>query len=306
MNRTLTYILLVTLFISCKGKSEADSAVPEPTVTPVTVTTIDNQPMEESVTLNATSTFLQKWIVRANATGYLKSANVQLNKMVGRGQTLYTVRTKEAESIGNTINILDSSFRFTGVNSIRANGSGFVSQIDKQPGDYVQDGDQLAVITDTRSFVFLLNMPYELRPFIMNKKLLELVLPDGETLIGVIGGGMPSMDAGSQTQSIVLRVNTSHSIPENLIATVKVIKSAKTISNSLPKSAVLADETQTEFWVMKMLNDSIAVKTPVKKGIETNDRIEILAPQFSIDDKILTSGNFGLSDTAKVKIVTAK
>jgi uncharacterized NAD(P)/FAD-binding protein YdhS len=91
-----------------------------------------------------------------------------------------------------------------------------------------------------------------------------------------------------------------------LIATVKVIKSAKTISNSLPKSAVLADETQTEFWVMKMLNDSIAVKTPVKKGIETNDRIEILAPQFSIDDKILTSGNFGLSDTAKVKIVTAK
>ena len=306
MNRTLTYILLVILFISCKGKSEADAAVQEPTVTPVTVTTIDNQPMEESVTLNATSTFLQKWIVRANATGYLKSANVQLNKIVGRGQTLYTVKTKEAESIGNSINILDSGFRFSGVNSIRANGSGFVSQIDKQPGDYVQDGDQLAVITDTRSFVFLLNMPYELRPFIMNKKSLELVLPDGETLIGVIGGGMPSMDAGSQTQSIVLRVNTSHPIPENLIATVKVIKSAKTISNSLPKSAVLADETQTEFWVMKMLNDSIAVKTPVKKGIETNDRIEILAPQFSIDDKILTSGNFGLSDTAKVKIIAGK
>lgn len=303
MNRILNYILLLTLFISCKGKSEADVGLPEPTVTPVTVTTIDNQPMEESVTLNATSTFLQKWIVRANATGYLKSANVQLNKMVGRGQTLYTVKTKEAESIGNSINILDSGFRFSGVNSIRANGSGFVSQIDKQPGDYVQDGDQLAVITDTRSFVFLLNMPYELRPYIMDKKSLELLLPDGEKLIGTIGSGMPSMDAGSQTQSIVLRVNASHPIPENLIATVKVIKSAKAMSNSLPKSAVLADETQTEFWVMKMLNDSTAVKTPVKKGIETNDRIEILAPQFSVDDKILTSGNFGLSDTAKVKLV---
>ena len=306
MSRILNYILLITMFVSCKGKSEADEAVPEPTVTPVTVTTIDSQPMEESIELNATSTFLQKWIVRANATGYLKSANVQLNRMVGRGQTLYTVKTKEAESIGNSINLLDSGFRFSGVNSIRANGSGFVSQIDKQPGDYVQDGDQLAVITDTRSFVFLLNMPYELRPFIMNKKSLELVLPDGEKLIGVMGGGMPSMDPGSQTQSIILRVNASHAIPENLIATVKVIKSAKTISNSLPKAAVLADETQTEFWVMKMLNDSIAVKTPVKKGIETNDRIEILAPQFSINDKVLISGNFGLSDTAKVKIVTAK
>ncbi len=307
MKNIFSYILLIALFVSCKGKEEGTAAeLPAEVSTPVTITTIGNQAMEESVVLNATSTFLQKWIVKANATGYLKTANVQLNKMVGRGQTLYTVKTKEAESIGNTINILDSSFRFSGVNSIRANGSGFISQIDKQPGDYVQDGDQLAVITDTRSFVFLLNMPYELRPFIMDKKALELLLPDGEMLIGTISGSMPSMDPGSQTQSIILRVNSSHAIPENLIATVKIVKSSKASSNSLPKSAVLADETQTEFWVMKMLNDSIAIKTPVKKGIETNDRIEIIAPLFSIEDKILISGNFGLSDSAKVKIITGK
>jgi multidrug efflux pump subunit AcrA (membrane-fusion protein) len=234
----------------------------------------------------------------------LKTANVQLNKMVSRGQTLYTVKTKEAESIGNTINILDSSFRFTGVNSIKANGSGFISQIDKQTGDYVQDGDQLAVITDTRSFVFLLNMPYELRPYIINKKSLELVLPDGEKLIGTISGTQPTMDPGSQTQSIILKVNSSHAIPENLIATVTISKSSKSNTYSLPKSAVLADETQTAFWVMKMMNDSIAAKTPVKKGIETNERIEILAPVFSAADRILVTGNFGLNDTAKVKIVS--
>lgn len=305
MNKYFAYFLLMLTIISCKGKdAAATEEVPE-VITPVTVTAINNEPMEESVELNATSTFLQKWVVRANATGYLKMANVQLNKMVGRGQTLYSVKTKEAESIGNTINILDSSFRFTGVNSIRANGSGFISQIDKQAGDYVQDGDQLAVITDTRSFVFLLNMPYELRPFIINKKSLNLVLPDGEILVGTINGSMPSMDPGSQTQSIILKVNSNHSIPENLIATVKVVKADKINSYSLPKSAVLADETQTEFWVMKMINDSTAVKTPVKKGIETNDRIEIVAPVFSATDKILVSGNFGLSDTARVNIVSS-
>ena len=307
MNRIPSFFLGMALLISCNSKDDAakEGAAAE-VITPVTVTTISSEPMEEAVTLNATSTFLQKWVVRANATGYLKSANVQLNKMVGRGQTLYSVKTKEAESIGNTINILDSSFRFTGVNSIRANGSGFISQIDKQAGDYVQDGDQLAVITDTRSFVFLLNMPYELRPYIIDKKSLELILPDGEKLTGTISGSMPSMDPGSQTQSIILRVNSSHSIPENLIATVKVTKSAKATGSSLPKSAVLADETQTEFWVMKMLNDSLAVKTPVKKGIETNDRIEIVAPIFSAADKILVSGNFGLGDTAKVKIIKSE
>lgn len=304
MNKLFACLLLSTILISCKGKEEAAAEETPEVSTPVTVTTVSNEPMEESVELNATSAFLQKWIVRANATGYLKTANVQLNKMVSRGQTLYTVKTKEAESIGNTINILDSSFRFTGVNSIKANGSGFISQIDKQTGDYVQDGDQLAVITDTRSFVFLLNMPYELRPYIINKRSLELVLPDGEKLIGTISGTQPTMDPGSQTQSIILKVNSSHAIPENLIATVTIAKSSKSNTYSLPKSAVLADETQTAFWVMKMMNDSIAAKTPVKKGIETNDRIEILAPVFSATDRILMTGNFGLNDTAKVKIVS--
>ena len=306
MNKFLSYFLWVTVFVSCRGKDDAATEETPEASTPVTVTAISNEPMEESVELNATSAFLQKWVVKANATGYLQSANVQLNKQVSRGQTLYTVKTKEAQSIGNSINILDSSFRFTGINSIRANGSGFISQIDKQAGDYVQDGDQLTVITDTKSFVFLLNMPYELRPFIINKKSLELALPDGEKLVAVISGNMPTMDPGSQTQSIILRINSNHAIPENLIAKVKVVKSSKVNSYSLPKSAILTDETQTEFWLMKMLNDSVAVKVPVKKGIETKDRVEILSPLFSGDDKILISGNYGLSDTAKVKIITGQ
>jgi hypothetical protein len=228
---------------------------------------------------------------------------VQLNKQVSSGQLLYTVKTKEAQSIGNSISILDSTFKFSGINNIKANGSGFISQINHQSGDYVQDGDQLAVITDTKSFVFLLDMPYELRPFVMNKKSLEMVLPDGEKLVGTISGNMPTMDAGSQTQSIILKVNSSHALPENLIAKVRVVKSFKGNANSLPKGAVLTDETQSEFWVMRLINDSVAAKTPITKGLETGERVEVLSPVFSAKDKILLTGNYGLSDTANVQIV---
>lgn len=297
------YSLLLVLLITCKTRDEkTDEASAEPK-TPVTVTAISNEPMEEYVELNATSAFQQKWIVRANATGYLQSANVELNKYVNAGQTLYSVKTKEAQSIGNSISILDSSFKFTGINSIKANGAGFISQINHQNGDYVQDGDQLAMITDTRSFVFLLDMPYELRPFIMNQKSLEMVLPDGEKLIGTIAGNMPTMDASSQTQSIILHVNPKQPLPENLIAKVKVVKTSKSNTPSLPKPAILTNETQSEFWVMRMINDSVAAKVSIKKGIETTDRIEILSPVFSGNDKILITGNFGLGDTAKVQIV---
>jgi uncharacterized NAD(P)/FAD-binding protein YdhS len=59
---------------------------------------------------------------------------------------------------------------------------------------------------------------------------------------------------------------------------------------------------QKNFWVMKLINDSTAVRVPITKGIETTDRIEILSPKFSTSDKFLLTGNFGLSDTAKVKV----
>ncbi len=304
--KTLLPCCLLVLFFSCKnGETKTAEEIPNP-ATPVTVTVISSEPMEESVELNATSTYLQKWSVRSNINGYLQSGNVQLNKYVGAGQVLYTVKTKEAKSIGNSINLLDSSFKFTGTSRITAAAGGFISQVDHQNGDYVQDGEQLAVITDTRSFVFLLDMPYELHPFLANKRSLEMVLPDGEKLTGSISGNMPAMDSVSQTQRIILKVNPGHPVPENLIAKVKIIKSAKTNAFSLPKAAVLTDETQSEFWIMKMFNDSTAVKVPVKKGIETNDRVEIISPLFSASDKVLLTGNYGLGDTARVKIIPSE
>ena len=301
MQKLFNCYFLLLLLASCK--SNDTSREEEITArTPVTVTAISNEPLQEYVDLNATSSFLQKWIVRANATGYLQSANVQLNQPVHNGQLLYTIKTKEAQSIGNAVNILDSSFKFTGVNGVKANGNGFIAQISRQNGDYVQDGDQLAMITDTKSFVFLLDLPYELRPYIQHKKSLELVLPDGEKLIGTITGNMPTMDAVSQTQSIILKVNAGHALPENLIAKVRVVKSSNATASSLPRVAVLMDETQSEFWVQKMLNDSTAAKVLVKKGIETTDKIEILIPSFTATDQILVTGNYGLGDTSRVQI----
>jgi multidrug efflux pump subunit AcrA (membrane-fusion protein) len=294
---------IMVVLSSCKDAAKTEKEEPANNGTPVTVTSISKEPMADYVVLNANSAFLQKWIVRANVNGYLQSANVQLNKYVKKGETLFTIKTKEAQSLGNTISILDSTLHFSGVNKIPATETGFISQINHQTGDYVQDGEQLAVITDTRSFVFLLDMPYELRPYVINKKTLELALPDGEKLMGLVSGVMPTMDASAQTQSIILRVDSPHPIPENLIAKVKVVKSMKANTSSLPKGAILTNETQDEFWVMKMTDSTTAVKVPVHKGIEAGGRVEILSPQFSANDKILVTGNYGLQDTAKVKII---
>ncbi len=216
---------------------------------------------------------------------------------------MFTIKTKEAQSIGNSINILDTTFKFSGINRIKAPLHGYVAQLTHQVGDYVQDGEQLAVISDRSSFVFLMQLPYELRQTVKQDQNVQLTLPDGYKLNGKVTSFMPTVDTLSQTQGIAIKVNTDRQIPENLVAKARIIKTEKSNTISLPKSAILSNETQTEFWVMKIINPSTAVKILVTKGIEAGDRIEIISPKFSAQDKILVSGNYGLADTAKVKIV---
>ena len=290
---------------SCKSdkKAEGDEDANVKAQTPVTVTTVDQSALTDYIDLNATSVFQQKNFIKSNANGYIQKANALPGHFVNKGDVLFTIKTKEAQAIGNSINVLDTTLKFSGVNKIKSPGPGYVSQLNHQTGDYVQDGEALATISDRSSFVFLMQVPYELRQYVKQGENIELTLPGGQNLSSHVASFMPSVDTASQTQGVVLKLNSGQQIPENLVAKARIVKSQKTNSISLPKSAILSNETQTEFWVMKLINATTAVKIPVKKGIEMGNKVEILSPKFSTQDKIVVTGNYGLADTAKVKIV---
>jgi len=304
MKKITLYAVLISLIAgACHTKESQETAEPEPEITtPVTITSVSTDIMTEYIDLNATSSYLLKAIVKASANGFIQSVNAQPGKMVSARQNVFTLKTKEAQSIGNTVNLLDTSFKFSGIISISAGTSGYVSEVNHQRGDYVQEGDQLAVINDANSFVFILNLPYELRSHVLDKKTVELLLPDGKTMTGIISSVMPVVDSVSQTQNIIIKVN-ERNLPVNLIAKVRVRKTTRTSAVSLPKHSLLSDETQTNFWVMKVIDSTTAIRVPVTKGIEINDRVEILSPAFSPADKFLLTGNYGLGDTAKIKII---
>lgn len=290
-------------FSSCKGPGKKEVAEEKTVVgTPVTLTTISTEPLAEYIDLNATSAFQQKNFVKANVNGYIQTVNAVPGKYVSQGQTLFVLKTKEAQSIDNSVNKLDPSFKFSGVNNIKASASGYITQLNHQVGDYVQDGEQLAAISDENSFAFILNLPYELKQYIANNGTVDMTLPDGTKLKGTVTASMPSVDAATQTLNVVIKVQSDNKLPENLIAKVRIVKTNKTTAPSLPKAAILTNDIQSEFWIMKMIDSVTAVKVPVKKGIETNGRVEILEPRFSPADKILLTGNYGLPDTAKVRV----
>lgn len=299
---------LLLLLVSCKGKNgeqEEEPVSPSEVRTPVTVTSPQTTVLSDYVQLNATSSYQQSNFIKASANGYLRSVHVKLGQMVRAGQLAFTLQTKEAHALGNTINRLDPSFGFSGLIQIRSAANGFIQSLNHQPGDYVQDGEQLAVLSDEKSFGFVLNLPYELRPYVAPGKSLEVDLPDGSHLKGIVSNILPNVDSVSQTQSVLIKVNPPSPLPQNLIAKVRVMKMEKKDALSLPREALLTDESQTSFWVMKMIDSVTAVKVPVVKGMETPDRVEILGPQLSSADRILLTGNYGLPDTAKVKIVKA-
>lgn len=294
------------LFFSCKSKEAStgeEEVTSEEVRTPVTVTSVETADLSDYAELNATSSFQQSNFIKAPANGYITSVNIKLGQVVQAGQPAFTIQTKEAHALGNTINKLDSSFRFSGVINIKASQSGYVQSLDHQVGDYVQDGEQLAVLADSKSFGFILNLPVELRRYVNTGKAVQVDLPDGTHLNGIIANIIPHVDSASQTQNVLVRVGYSTAIPQNLIAKVRIVKTQRSNAISLPKAAILTNDAQTDFWVMKMIDSITAVKVPVTKGLETTDRIEIVRPQFSPDDKILLTGNYGLPDTAKVKIV---
>ena len=299
------FLSFLLLLLSCKSKQAApeQDAATALVRTPVTVTSIETTTLNDYVELNATSTYQQSNFIKASANGYLKSVNVKPGQMIRQGQLAFTLQTKEAHALGNTINQLDPSFNFSGLIRIKASASGYIQSLNRQIGDYVQDGEQLGVLADSKSFGFILNLPYELHAYVTVGKPLQINLPDSSHLNGVVSNIVPNVDSASQTQTVLIKVASSTVIPQNLIAKVRIVKAQKPNAFTLPKEAVLTNEAQTNFWVMKMMDSVTAVKVPVIKGLETVDKVEILRPQFSANDKILLTGNYGLPDTAKVKII---
>src|SRR5258705_8550970 len=151
----LSCILVMQLLLSCHSKTNETAEADVPTGTPVTVAPVSKTGLAETVELNATSSFLLKTPVKSVANGYLQNVKIKQGDFVNKGGVLMSVMTKEAKSIGTEINKLDTSFHFKGEINITAPGSGYISQLSFQSGDYVQDGDQVATISDAKSFLFI-------------------------------------------------------------------------------------------------------------------------------------------------------
>jgi hypothetical protein len=304
MERIITRVFIaiflsIYLLSGCKkAKDSSDKSIQ--TGIPVTVAPVRTGNMKTYLELNATSAFMLKSIVKTPVTGYIENRLVNQGDRVERDQLLFTIRTKESAAL---LGDSSSSLRFSGLVNVKSSSPGQVSSIQHLRGDYVAESDELCEVVIPGSLVFILDVPFELSGYIGINNTCEIMLPDSIVIMGTVKSRFPSMMSNSQTERFIVKLSTPGKLPENLVGTIRIVKEMAKDAKSVPKSCILTDETMQHYWVMKLINDSTAVKVPVTIGIIEPDFVQVIRPLFGPSDLFLASGNYGLEDTALVKVI---
>lgn len=296
--------LLAIMASGCKTapKELDETEIKHPRST-VTVTHVGYGSIDDELTLSATTIYLKRNVVTASIPAFITNVRVKLGDLVNKGDVLYELESKERRSLGNNMAVVDTSLAGFGLVKIRASATGVISTLDKQqPGDYVLEGTQLCTIAESTDLAFQVNVPYEFTAYTNPGGSCTITLPDQSTHKAFFTRSLTSMNVLAQTQTYLAKTNESLFLPENMIVKASVHKNSAGKKQLLPKSCVLSDEMMKEFWIMKFINDSTAVKVPVTLGNTSTETVEILSPVFDSGELIIEKGNYGLSDTALVVI----
>ena len=303
MKNSLHILFIFWLFTACGTKTETTE---EPTIKPktsVSVVQIQQGKVDNSMLLTATTVYLKRNVVTAPIAAFITKVNVHLGDKITQGTVLYEMESKERRALGSSAAKLDKDLANFGRVQVRASASGIITTFDKQqPGEYVLEGTQLCTIAESSNMAFQLNVPYEYIHFAQPGKTCRIILPDNSVHTASITTPLAAMNPTAQTQTLLAKTKETLFLPENLQVKVLLEKDQAATRQVVPTAAVLSDEMMQEFWVMKLINDSTAVKVPVQIGNKSKTETEISSPHFAATDRIILRGNYGLPDTALVKI----
>lgn len=291
-------IVLLSLIVSLSGCGQRDASNgnirKEMPGTAVTLTHAAFGRIEKEVIFSATTVYQNKSVVGAPIPAFITEALVQPGSRVKAGETLYRVESKEQHALGN------GSYA---VIPIKAERDGIVLDVQQQAGSYVTEGTVLCTVAEIESLVFEIHVPYEQQRYAHRGSKCRLELPDGTRLAATVQAPLATMNTASQSERVIARAKAPF-LPEGM--NVKAVFSESDSSSEgmiLPKSAVQSDETLTKYWVMKLADDSTAVRVPVAIGNSDASEIEIESDALSPQDRIILTGGYGLEEGARVVVM---
>ncbi len=300
MKKIIIPLTLIIIFglLSCKQEvSNESDTLP---IVSVKITPVIKGDIENNIQLNGKTVYLNKSAITSPISGYIKSIYIKYGDKIKKNDVLYEIQTKEHKALESTQTLNDS----LGVIKVRASSDGFVNELAvNETGGYIVEGGLLCNIVENRDLVVQVNVPFEYNTLLQMGGKCKIILPDQSEFEGHIYNILPVINEADQTQNVLIKPNTNRQLPENLNLLVQFVDQQHLNSNLVPKSAIMTNETQTDFWVMKIIKNNIAVKIPITKGISNDSITEILSSEINANDRVICEGAFGLPDSSIVNIV---
>jgi len=281
---------------SC-AKKEATEEEQKPVVT-VKTTEVKIGAIDNILTFNGKTIYLKKNMVVSPISGYVRMMSVKFGEAVKSGNLLFEIQTKENKALEN------SNSDNMGIIKVYSPSNGFISTLNiTESGAYVVEGTPLCTVSENNEVMVQLNLPFEFNPLIKIGTKCTLVLGENTKFDGVVYQILHTVDEANQTQQILIKPVIKRQLPENLNLGVEILQSRHTNCCLVPRNAVMTNETQNNFWVMKVINNKMAIKIPIKKGIENDELVEAISSNLKKADLVVSEGGYGLNDSTIVKIV---
>ena len=296
MKHFIFSLLIVAFALFSCGKKEATEAEQMPVVT-VKTTVVKFGEIDSKLTFNGKVIYLKKNLVVSPISGYVRKISVKFGDYVKQNQLLFEIQTKENKALENT------NSENTGIIRVFAPSQGIINSLNIiENGAYVLEGASLCTVAENHDVMVQLNLPFEFNSLVKIGNSCTLVLGDNIKFSGTIYQILPTVDDANQTQQVLIKPHYNKSLPENLNLEVELVKARHNKTCLIPRNALMTNETQTEFWVMKVIENKKAIKVPVQKGIENDDFVEILNSGLTKSDQVISEGAYGLNDSSTVKI----
>lgn len=300
----LKQILLITgisfLAFSCKTGQQKEEAETT-THSDIMVT----RPIEKDVAtfkeFQGITQFTQHLQVRAQSNGIISHSFISTGENIKTNQPLFIIKSREA-SILNSAN-QNNQMLSKIADTVKSFSSGIIDQVLVQQGDFVQQGDILATSVNSASMRILVSVPLEENSSFYQNKSCRIILPNGNLIGGTIGASLPIANNTDQTNQFLVYPESGQGLSENIHVRVMIKNQDIKKGIFVPKSSVYSNEELTNFWVLKVMHDSIAIKVPVTTGIKTDSLIEITNKSLLLKDDIIFQGGYGLPDSTYVNVI---
>jgi len=285
--------------MSCKNNIEDSTDTPD--ALKVKTALVRSENMEEYQIFNGITKYQKQEDIKASVTGYISWMPFNLGDKIKKGQGFAAIRTKEQDALRDAVKIDSSLAKFTHPLSIRSNASGVISNLNIVANDYVSEGDVLATVSQPNTLLVQVSIPFEYSENITIGTKCKILLPGHPEVEAEISSKLNNTDSIGQSQQYLIKLPNAD-LPENLNVQVKIVSKSATNSLAVPHSAIQTNELLTDFWVFKIVDDSLAIKILVKPLLENDSLVQIASNRLKMGDVIIIQGAYQMQDSTKISI----